>query len=120
MRFVESRVQGVRSGAKCTIMMYGPTGAGKSHTMFGCARESGIVYRALKDILGEGDGDGGVDVAGFGITLFVQVAVLEIYNEEIYDLLSGWNGNGNGAGASGIALPKGGTPKVSFVLVFLL
>ncbi|KAH0470205.1 hypothetical protein IEQ34_001763 [Dendrobium chrysotoxum] len=108
-RFVESRVKVVRSGANCTIMMYGPTGAGKSHTMFGGVKDSGIVYRALKDILGEGDRDGGMDVAGFGITLFVQVAVLEVYNEEIYDLLSGWNGNG--AGTDGIALPKGSTPK---------
>ncbi|KAG0476045.1 hypothetical protein HPP92_012886 [Vanilla planifolia] len=108
-RFVESRIEGVRSGAKCTIMMYGPTGAGKSHTMFGCAKQPGIVYRALRDILGDGDMDGGLDDAGFRLTLFVQVAVLEIYNEEIYDLLSGGNSNGSG---SGIALPKGSIPKL--------
>ncbi|KAK8934721.1 Kinesin-1 [Platanthera zijinensis] len=80
--------------------MYGPTGAGKSHTMFGCARQAGIVYRALRDILGEGE----MNDPEFGLTLFVQVAVLEIYNEEIYDLLSG--GNAGGGAATGIALPK--------------
>ncbi|OEL38409.1 hypothetical protein BAE44_0000575 [Dichanthelium oligosanthes] len=93
-RFVRSRIEGVRVGAKCTVMVYGPTGSGKSHTMFGCAKQPGIVYRALRDILdgggGEGDssGGGGDDDAGFGAGLFVQVAVLEIYNEEIYDLLA--------------------------------
>lgn len=97
----------MRLGAKCTIMMYGPTGSGKSYTMFGCPKQPGIVYRALKDILEEGEGDDG----GFGIGVFVNVAVLEIYNEEIYDLISG-SLNGGGAG---IAIPKGNqTPKVSF------
>ncbi|PKA53738.1 Kinesin-1 [Apostasia shenzhenica] len=89
-------------------MMYGPTGSGKSHTMFGCSRKQGIVYRALRDILGEEERDDGVDNAAFRLNLFVQVAVLEIYNEEIYDLLSVGNSNGVGAGVS---LPKGATPK---------
>ncbi|KAJ4880014.1 P-loop containing nucleoside triphosphate hydrolases superfamily protein [Raphanus sativus] len=71
--------------------MYGPTGAGKSHTMFGCKKEPGIVYRSLRDILG-GDGVG-----------FVQVTVLEVYNEEIYDLLSTSSSNNLGI--------KGGTTK---------
>ncbi|XP_018451368.2 kinesin-like protein KIN-10A isoform X1 [Raphanus sativus] len=90
-RFVEERVRGVKGGDKCTIVMYGPTGAGKSHTMFGCKKEPGIVYRSLRDILG-GDGVG-----------FVQVTVLEVYNEEIYDLLSTSSSNNLGI--------KGGTTK---------
>ncbi|XP_066328808.1 kinesin-like protein KIN-10A [Miscanthus floridulus] len=102
-RFVRSRIQGIRVGAKCTVMVYGPTGSGKSHTMFGCANNPGIVYRALRDILeggGGGEGDSAEDDAGFDAGLFVQVAVLEIYNEEIYDLLAG-----SGATAKGNA-PK--------------
>lgn len=108
-RFVRSRIQGVRVGAKCTVMVYGPTGSGKSHTMFGCgAKQPGIVYRALRDILeggggGGGEGDSAEDDAGFDAGLFVQVAVLEIYNEEIYDLLAG-----SGATA------KGNAPKVIY------
>jgi kinesin family member 11 len=96
-RFVHSRIQGIRVGAKCTVMVYGPTRPGKIHTMFGCAKQPGIVYRALRDIL-EGsrgsEGDSTEDDAG----LFVQVAVLEIYNEEAYDLLVG-----SGAAAKGNA-----------------
>ncbi|ONK55623.1 uncharacterized protein A4U43_UnF820 [Asparagus officinalis] len=82
-------------------MMYGPTGSGKSYTMFGGMKEPGIVYRALKDMLrAEGDDEG-----GFGLGFFVKVTVLEIYNEEIYDLLSG--------NSNGIGIPKGSqTPKV--------
>ncbi|GAA0164692.1 microtubule binding motor protein [Lithospermum erythrorhizon] len=98
-KFVQSRINGVKLGEKCTVMMYGPTGSGKSHTMFGCGKQPGIVYRSLKDILGDG--------VGVGDGTFVQATVLEIYNEEIYDLLST-----NGGGGFGIGLPKGNASKV--------
>ncbi|XP_019181156.1 PREDICTED: kinesin-like protein KIN-10A [Ipomoea nil] len=102
-KFVEARINGVKLGAKCTIMMYGPTGAGKSHTMFGSSKQPGIVYRSLKEILGEGD-----EVSeNSGVGTFVQVTVLEIYNEEIYDLLSTNTGGGFGFGWS-----KGNASKV--------
>ncbi|KAK4266173.1 hypothetical protein QN277_027133 [Acacia crassicarpa] len=107
-KFVESRIKAVRLGEKCTIMMYGPTGSGKSHTMFGCSKQAGIVYRSLRDILG--DGDEGSDSKGDEhpcLGNFVQVTVLEVYNEEIYDLLS-TNGGGGFAGL----WPKGNAPKV--------
>ncbi|KAK7268840.1 hypothetical protein RIF29_21549 [Crotalaria pallida] len=105
-KFVESRINGVKLGEKCTIMMYGPTGSGKSHTMFGCSKQAGIVYRSLRDILGDGDGDG--EHLGLGMGTFVQVTVLEIYNEEIYDLLS----TNGGGGGFGIGWPKGSASKV--------
>ena len=53
--FVESRIHSVKLGEKCTIMMYSPTGSGKSHTMFGCSKQPRIVYRSLRDILGGGE-----------------------------------------------------------------
>ncbi|KAM7485389.1 hypothetical protein LguiA_001398 [Lonicera macranthoides] len=96
-KFVGSRINGVKLGDKCTIMMYGPTGSGKSHTMFGCGKEQGIVYKSLRDILGNNEDE---EIGG----MFVRVSVLEIYNEEIYDLLStnsgggfslGWSNKGN-------------------------
>lgn len=96
-KFVQSRIDSVKLGEKCTIMMYGPTGSGKSHTMFGCSKQQGIVYRSLKDILGSGEEDGGGNGEPFKPGTFVQVTVLEIYNEEIYDLLSN-NGGGGGFG----------------------
>ncbi|PIA45464.1 hypothetical protein AQUCO_01700768v1 [Aquilegia coerulea] len=106
-KFIKSRITGVKLGEKCTIMMYGPTGAGKSHTMFGCPKQPGIVYRALKDILGEVNEENETGASPIGFGSFVQVSVLEIYNEEIYDLLSSNNGGGLGFG-----WPKGNASKV--------
>ncbi|KAL5990516.1 hypothetical protein ACLOJK_011418 [Asimina triloba] len=106
-KFVESRINDVKLGAKCTIMMYGPTGSGKSHTMFGCLKQPGIVYRALRDILGEGDEENETAEGSFRCGSFVHVTVLEIYNEEIYDLLS----NNSGGGLS-LGWPKGNASKV--------
>ncbi|XP_058770762.1 kinesin-like protein KIN-10A [Vicia villosa] len=113
-KFVESRINGVKLGDKCTIMMYGPTGSGKSHTMFGCSKQAGIVYKALRDILGDGDTDSeisgdGSDGDSIGLRTFVQVTVLEIYNEEIYDLL---NTNGGGSGGFGFGWSKSHASKV--------
>ncbi|XP_075516497.1 kinesin-like protein KIN-10A [Primulina tabacum] len=101
-KFVESRIDGVKLGNKCTIMMYGPTGSGKSHTMFGCPKQPGIVYKSLKDILSEEEDETGEKL---GVGKFVQVTVLEIYNEEIYDLLS----SQNTGGAFSLGWPKGGS-----------
>ncbi|XP_042060956.1 kinesin-like protein KIN-10A [Salvia splendens] len=101
-KFVESRINGVKLGQKCTIMMYGPTGSGKSHTMFGCLKQPGIVYNSLQGILGGEDEE---EEEKLGLRTFVQVTVLEIYNEEIYDLLSqATNGGGFNLGWS-----KGGS-----------
>ncbi|KAL2921297.1 Kinesin-like protein KIN-10A [Bienertia sinuspersici] len=99
-KFIEARILGVKMGAKCTVMMYGPTGSGKSHTMFGCLKQPGIVYKSLKDILGDKELDNGEEndeeKKNFnGVGMFVQVTVLEIYNEEIYDLLSCEKGVGS-------------------------
>ncbi|XP_009802054.1 kinesin-like protein KIN-10A [Nicotiana sylvestris] len=103
-KFVESRIDGVKLGDKCTIMMYGPTGAGKSHTMFGSVKQPGIVYKSLRNILGD-ENDENSDKIGVGT--FVQVTVLEIYNEEIYDLLSSTNsGGGFGFGWSKASASK--------------
>jgi kinesin family protein 11 len=46
-----------------------------------------------------------------GLRTFVQVTVLEIYNEEIYDLLS-TNGGGGGGGGFGFGWSKGNASKV--------
>ncbi|MCO5575275.1 hypothetical protein L7F22_029075 [Adiantum nelumboides] len=98
-KYVESRIESVKSGGRCTIMMYGPTGAGKSHTMFGSAKEPGIAYRALQNILGgsngslvklnENGGNGSPDYSKKKTR--VIVTILEVYNEEIFDLLAASN-----------------------------
>ncbi|CAH9087788.1 unnamed protein product [Cuscuta europaea] len=106
-KFVQARINGVKLGSNCTIMMYGPTGSGKSHTMFGSSKQPGIVYRSLKDILGEGDEESAENRVIERAGTFIQVTVLEIYNEEIYDLLAT-----NNAGGFGFGWPKGNASKV--------
>ncbi|GLJ29703.1 hypothetical protein SUGI_0585830 [Cryptomeria japonica] len=94
--YIEDRVYSIRTGGKCTIIMYGPTGTGKSHTMFGSGKEPGIVYRALHCIM---DGEG-IEDSLIKQRLRVKVSILEIYNEEVFDLISpgaaniGWFKNG--------------------------
>ena len=50
--------------------------------------EAEIVYRALHDILGDYLGEDGREDGVLGNRFKVKVTVLEIYNEEIYDLLA--------------------------------
>lgn len=115
--FVKSRISSVKLGEKCTIMMYGPTGSGKSHTMFGCSKQQGIIYRSLRDILGDEEEDGDTaDGERVEVGTFVQVTVLEIYNEEIYDLLSS-NGGGGGIG---LGWPKGNGSNSKVIIHFNL
>lgn len=111
-KFVQSRINGVKLGDKCTVMMYGPTGAGKSYNMFGSSKQPGIVYRSLRDILGDGVEENDENNEKISVGTFVQVTVLEIYNEELYDLLSTNNGGGFGFGWS-----KGSSSKVRLEVI---
>ncbi|KAK4733090.1 hypothetical protein R3W88_007351 [Solanum pinnatisectum] len=111
-KFVQSRINGVKLGDKCTVMMYGPTGAGKSYNMFGSSKQPGIVYRSLRDILGDGIEENYENNEKISVGTFVQVTVLEIYNEELFDLLSTNNGGGFGFGWS-----KGSSSKVRLEVI---
>lgn len=82
-KYAEARVDDVKGGGKCTIMMYGPTGAGKSHTMFGSQRERGVAYHALRQIMGMEPGE-----SSSSREVTVRASVWEIFNEEIFDLLA--------------------------------
>ena len=70
-------------GYNCTVFAYGQTGTGKTHTMEGdltCADNAGIVPRSVKAIF-EQLGESNVEFA-------IRVSFLELYNEELQDLLS--------------------------------
>ncbi|XP_066840306.1 kinesin-like protein KIF22 [Anser cygnoides] len=64
------------AGRDVTVLAYGPSGSGKTHTMLGSEGEPGLVQRALEDVL-EAVGD----------SRRVTVACMEVYCEEIRDLL---------------------------------
>ncbi|KAJ7571734.1 hypothetical protein O6H91_01G175300 [Diphasiastrum complanatum] len=91
-KYVKARVDDIKGGAKCTVMMYGPTGSGKSHTMFGSTQEPGVAYLALQQLLINKPVSPCPDPLtlspGTGPGSMVKATVLEIYNEEIFDLLA--------------------------------
>ncbi|XP_032876187.1 kinesin-like protein KIF9 isoform X1 [Amblyraja radiata] len=72
------------NGFSSTIMCYGQTGAGKTHTMTGATEKyeyRGIIPRAIQQIFKEVE-----EQADLALTVYVSY--LEIYNETLYDLLS--------------------------------
>jgi len=87
--------EAVAKGRSATIFVYGATGAGKTHTMFGGndREQQGLIFRAIPEVfeaiahrqLGGGEAELEVDVG----VLEVKVSFLEIYNEVVRDLLGG-------------------------------
>ncbi|TMW68053.1 hypothetical protein Poli38472_007725 [Pythium oligandrum] len=73
-------VEAVMEGYNGTIFAYGQTGAGKSHTMEGYGDQPGIIPNSFKHIFGK------VAIAK-NKRILVRASYLEIYNEEIRDLL---------------------------------
>jgi len=73
-------VDAVLDGAKGTIMVYGQTGTGKTHTMFGPPTEepNGVVFQSVERILSSIMGQSAV----------LSLSVLEVYMENVTDLLT--------------------------------
>jgi len=74
-------VEAVFAGAaNATCFCYGATGAGKTHTMLGSPEQPGVMVRALGDLFDRLQNEPGSKV---------RLAYLEIYNENVRDLLAG-------------------------------
>jgi len=80
---VAPMVDEVLQGFNCTVFAYGQTGTGKTHTMTGGEEgEAGVIPRAVGHIFKYLNGLGGVN------EFTVKCSFLELYNEEITDLLA--------------------------------
>ncbi|KAL6781862.1 KIN14A2 [Auxenochlorella protothecoides x Auxenochlorella symbiontica] len=79
---ISQLVQSALDGYNICIFAYGQTGSGKTHTMLGRAGEEGIVPRAMRQLFGDGEA-----LARRGWRFAMAVSVVEIYNEELRDLL---------------------------------
>eukprot|EP00929_Paragymnodinium_shiwhaense_P028325 TRINITY_DN16436_c0_g1_i1.p1 TRINITY_DN16436_c0_g1~~TRINITY_DN16436_c0_g1_i1.p1 ORF type:complete len:969 (+),score=214.36 TRINITY_DN16436_c0_g1_i1:102-3008(+) len=82
----------VQDGRNATIFVYGATGAGKTHTMFGeyqDLEQQGLIYRAVHEVFAalEARNRCGLDAA----RLEVKVSFLDIYNETVRDLFQDGN-----------------------------
>ena len=74
-------VHQVLSGFNATFFCYGQTGSGKTHTIYGSPSDPGVCPLTIHSLFNE--------VKANPETLFlIRVSYMEIYNEEVHDLLS--------------------------------
>ncbi|KAG7209600.1 hypothetical protein KM043_011258 [Ampulex compressa] len=78
----KSLVRDVLNGYNATVFAYGATGAGKTHTMVGTSSEPGVMVRALNDIFMT------ARQLSENVEFTVTMSYMEIYNENIRDLLN--------------------------------
>lgn len=76
---VRSGVQRLHHGYNLALFAYGPSGAGKTHTMTGDARSPGITSLAFRQVFAQHAPDDRCTVC---------VSVMEIYQDVVYDLLN--------------------------------
>eukprot|EP01138_Halocafeteria_seosinensis_P008593 gb/GECG01008783.1/.p1 GENE.gb/GECG01008783.1/~~gb/GECG01008783.1/.p1 ORF type:complete len:1043 (+),score=191.06 gb/GECG01008783.1/:1-3129(+) len=100
-------VQGVLEGYNACVFAYGITGSGKTHSMSGPPSNPGLILRMVEKILSLSyeatksfykslfSSEDDITKAGdLPSNLFkVQVSIVEIYNEEIRDLLGNYDNN---------------------------
>ncbi|XP_004479409.1 kinesin-like protein KIF22 isoform X1 [Dasypus novemcinctus] len=77
-------------GQNASVLAYGPTGAGKTHTMLGSPEQPGVIPRALMDLLQLTREEG---AEGRPWSLSVTMSYLEIYQEKVLDLLDPASGD---------------------------
>ncbi|TPP53013.1 Kinesin motor domain family protein [Leishmania donovani] len=90
-------VEGIFHGINGSILAYGATGSGKTHTMFGSTMSAaGIVYQAVQDIFAEKERLEEEE----GKRVRIKCSFLEVYNEDVFDLLARPVGEGSGGAKS--------------------
>jgi len=91
---VSEFVQSSLDGYQVCLFSYGQTGSGKTHTMQGAGSEGGdrgLIPRCIEQI-----GRAKVAMEDKGWVYKMEVTFIEIYNEEIRDLLRGVSGKAKG------------------------
>ncbi|KAI1896349.1 hypothetical protein AGOR_G00093880 [Albula goreensis] len=73
------------NGQNASVFAYGPTGAGKTHTMLGSQEQPGIIPRAVREVFHLVRAQE-KEVDDWSYT--IGMSYLEIYNEKVLDLLS--------------------------------
>ncbi|XP_058039603.1 kinesin-like protein KIF22 [Ahaetulla prasina] len=82
MGSVQPILRHLLKGQNASILAYGPTGAGKTHTMLGSPDHPGVIPRAVRDVL-QMTRDASEDKCKYSISM----SYLEIYQEKVLDLL---------------------------------
>jgi hypothetical protein len=73
------------SQGRATILAYGQTGSGKTYSMVGSGsfKSRGCVQRAITHVFAHAD-----SVAGAGSAVSVRLRYVQVYNEQVFDLLT--------------------------------
>uniref|UniRef100_A0A8D2IT73 Kinesin-like protein n=1 Tax=Varanus komodoensis TaxID=61221 RepID=A0A8D2IT73_VARKO len=74
-------LDGFLNGYNCTVLAYGATGAGKTHTMLGTSEDPGVMYLTMMELYNA------IDRMKEEKHCAIAVSYLEVYNEQIRDLL---------------------------------
>jgi len=77
-------VPGILDGYNATVFAYGCTGAGKTYTMIGTPDSPGIMVHTLRELFAQADQSEEQN----SVKYKVSISFLEVYNENIRDLLS--------------------------------
>lgn len=96
-------LQGLLDGYNATVFAYGATGCGKTHTISGTESDPGIIYLTMADLFQR------IEDRREDWNVEVSVTFLEIYNEEIRDLLAE---SGSHQPRGGLAIREDKTVKV--------
>ncbi|KAJ6627563.1 P-loop containing nucleoside triphosphate hydrolase protein [Mycena sp. CBHHK59/15] len=97
-------LQGLLDGYNATVFAYGATGCGKTHTISGTESDPGIIYLTMADLFQR------IEDRRDEWNVEVMVTFLEIYNEEIRDLLADPN---TPAPRGGLCIREDKTVKVA-------
>ncbi|CAB3373100.1 Hypothetical predicted protein [Cloeon dipterum] len=79
---IQETISKLIDGFNCSIFAYGPTGSGKTHTMLGNPDEKGLIYLLLSDMYTRIQNEKSI------ISFVINISYLEVYNENVRDLLS--------------------------------
>nr|XP_060622067.1 kinesin-like protein KIF18A [Anolis sagrei ordinatus]XP_060622076.1 kinesin-like protein KIF18A [Anolis sagrei ordinatus] len=74
-------LDGFLNGYNCTVLAYGATGAGKTHTMLGSPKDPGVMYQTMVELYAS------IERMKEEKHCAIAVSYLEVYNEQIHDLL---------------------------------
>jgi len=77
----------VMQAYNATVFAYGSTGAGKTFTMIGTQQEPGVMLRTVKALF-ERAAQARVGDGGAGKAVAIRCSFVEVYNENLRDLLS--------------------------------
>ncbi len=75
-------------GYNTCVFAYGQTGSGKSHSVMGSDEQPGLIPRICQSLFDKQETHNGLDTKDASVTYKLEVSYLEIYSENVRDLLA--------------------------------